>query len=837
MRLSELLKLKQNRIRLDKIRNNRRNIVPFVGAGISVACGLFSWSQLLDMLAAEYLTSLERKKYEKTEEYMQYAQAIVDASGNVDAIMRRIAELIEASTIKLTKAPFLLVSSFSNNIVTTNYDTILEEASKKIGNRDRCEVLLPCLSGQMTAAIQENKPCIMKMHGSVEEVSSIIFTESQYNEFYGEIGKESNKMLPIFLETIFSGKSVLFVGCSLMKDRTMDILAHCLNRNKKVKHYAIVELPEDEDEEIEQRNHLASLGIEPIYFPKGHYESIDLLLEYLAEDNSFIKEAKVILDAFFVQNKMDLNSDIYNIIIAMLNESYYSTARKFPELFEINNESLNIVGDYGARIKESDNISESLYHTCLHMFNSLSKMGLRAAQDIHSSLVECFAEAALRETDIREVLQKYIKIYEPKTLDIAGKTDIELTILADELNRKIQFENEMSFRNFVDYYYQAVDLLDMACERIELRQRVLLCNTVGAWGTYVLDSRNAKKYLECAIETMESLNETEKSYSVLSQCYCNLGLLMAGLNKYKKAIECAEKDIECKSKININARLFAGSLGHYGLYQKELDPFLALQTHVDTVNLKRNNIDYSDALRFERDKNVGTEEMRRKLIASWATSVFDIGLLAKDMMLYEVSSKFILLANKYRYKILDPINKDYNASLNVEAELDVLLLKKQDINKYIDAVEGRVRMNPKLSTTIYHSWYVCALYFFSHEDYISAKRYIRKFKQEYYFKDDVRDTRQEIRAQLLEVQVLLKSNSQVTDAQAVLDDVISKIRTKYGDDSFWLVEPYTLYSYISQKYNGKLIELKNIYISKREKAATILEKFFCEIIASEPVME
>lgn len=38
MRLSELLKLRQNRIRLDKICNNRRNVVPFVGAGISVAC-------------------------------------------------------------------------------------------------------------------------------------------------------------------------------------------------------------------------------------------------------------------------------------------------------------------------------------------------------------------------------------------------------------------------------------------------------------------------------------------------------------------------------------------------------------------------------------------------------------------------------------------------------------------------------------------------------------------------------------------------------------------------------------------------------------------------------
>lgn len=160
-------------------------------------------------------------------------------------------------------------------------------------------------------------------------------------------------------------------------------------------------------------------------------------------------------------------------------------------------------------------------------------------------------------------------------------------------------------------------------------------------------------------------------------------------------------------------------------------------------------------------------------------------LLAKDMMLYEAAGKFILLANKYRYDILDSINRDYNASLNVEVEMDVLMFKEQDINKYIAAVKSRVRMNPQLSTTIYHSYYVCALWSFTHKDYTSAKRYIRKFKQEFYFKGDVKDARQEIRVQLLEAQVLLKSAQQVTDVQVILDDVISKIRTRHGEDSYY----------------------------------------------------
>ena len=838
MRLSELLKLKQNRKRLECIRGNRKMVVPFVGAGISVACGLYTWRQLLDCLAKEYLNSAEREKYIVSDNYLQYAEAIVSAAGNTDAVMRRIEEIFVETPICLTKSPYFLVSSFSNNIVTTNYDTVLELAAEKIRNERKFKILLPCLTGQMTAAIQENRPCIMKMHGSVEESSSFVFTETQYDSFYGKAGEKTEKPLPMFLEMIFSGKSVLFVGCSLEKDRTIDILAHCLKRNRAIKHYAIVELPKDEEEEIRQRNHLTSLGIEPIYFPQGDYDSVELLLEYLAEDNSFIQEAKELLNKYFIENNMDLNSDIYNLLVSILNESFYNTAKEFPELFELTRERLNIVEAYKSMIDSSENVSKSLYDICLHMFESLARSGIKSAQDIRINLTNYFTDAALRETDITRILQKHHKIYEPASLKMEGKTNIELTRLADELNRKIQFENEMGFRHFMDYYNQAIELLDYAYERIALHQRVLLCNTIGAWGIYVRDSKNPLKYLKLAIKTVESLGENEKSYSVLSQCYCNLGLLKSGVEgDYLAAIECARKDIEYKCKIGINPRLLAGSMGHYGLYQKEIDPFEALKIHMDTITLKRENIERADELRFERDKNVDTGTIRKKLIASWATSVFDLGLLAKDMMLYEAANDFISIANYCRYQIVDEYSKDYNASCNVEAEVQILLHKNQDIRKFIAAVEKRVQINPALSTTIYHSWYVCALYFFCHEDYRAAKHYIREFYKEYYFKGDVKDVRQEVRAKLLEAQILLKDGSTMVQVQTVLDDAINKIKKQYGKDSFWLIELYTIYNYIDNRYHRELAKLKEQYVFKREKSVIQLKQFFQEIIVTKPKHE
>ena len=834
MRIAELINLRQNRKRLDNIRKNRRNTIPFVGAGISAGCGLYTWRKLLDILAVEYLTFKERKKFTDAGDYLEYAEAIVNASGNQDAVMRRIGEIFEETDICIGKAPYLLVSSFANNIVTTNYDLILESSAKKFGNKSELKVLLPCLTGQMTAAIQENQRCLLKIHGSVEETTSMVFSESQYNEFYSD-----GKPLPIFLETFFSGRSLLFIGCSLTKDRTIDVLAKCISRNPRIRHYAIVELPQDSDEEVKQKNYLTSIGIDPIYYPKGEYGAVELLLEYLAEDNSFIKEAKKILNEFISE---DLNSnlvdDAYDILISMLNESYYNTAKDFPELLELSKDCIDIVRDYKAAIDATKKVSMSLYDICINMFNILSRSGIKSAHDIRECLINSFSDAALRETDIRSMLQKQHIVYVSNPLNIEGKSDKELTELADKLNRKIQFENEMGFRHFMDYYNQAIELLDTAYERIEMHQRVILCNTIGAWGTFVLDTEKPRKYLNLAISTIESLDEREQPYSLLSKCYCNLALLMARDENYIMAVKYAKKDLQYKLLIDENPRLYAGSMGHYALYQKECDPFSAIQTYIEVIRLKRNNIDDDiNELRYERDKHVDIKNMKHKLMASWATGVFDFGLLAKDLTFYQLADDFIKLANEYRYEIIDKVSKDYNASCNVEVELDVLLYKDQDIQRYISAVDGRVNMNPELSTTIYHSWYICALFFYGHGNYNDAKHYIRKFYKDFYFQGDVIDTRQEVRAKLLEARILLKTNPNVRTAQSVLNEAINLLKKVYSSDSYWLIEPYTLNEKIDDRYSEDLNRLKEKYVIKREEAYVLLKKFFKEVNLTKPIMD
>lgn len=108
MRLSELVNFQSNKQRLDAIRQNRENIVPFVGAGISKGCGLYAWQELLDKLAVESFMADEIQQLKADKDVFEYADEIVNATGNTE--------------INLTEMPYFnIVAETNENIVVIQY--------------------------------------------------------------------------------------------------------------------------------------------------------------------------------------------------------------------------------------------------------------------------------------------------------------------------------------------------------------------------------------------------------------------------------------------------------------------------------------------------------------------------------------------------------------------------------------------------------------------------------------------------------------------------------------------------------------------------------------------
>lgn len=133
--------------------------------------------------------------------------------------------------------------------------------------------------------IQGNRHGLFKIHGdignSMIEYSSIIFTERQYNENY-----QIDSQLVESLQRWFLGKMLLFLGCSLNIDRTMELLQRIIKLNSGVTHYAIIEYDGKKDIAKRVKELREQMGIRVIVYPKGKYEAVRIILEKLLEETN-----------------------------------------------------------------------------------------------------------------------------------------------------------------------------------------------------------------------------------------------------------------------------------------------------------------------------------------------------------------------------------------------------------------------------------------------------------------------------------------------------------------------------------------------------------------------
>lgn len=282
MRIEDIIDIEQNGLRLGELEGKSQNICPFVGAGVSKGCGLYGWDDLLKELTGLYLSEDYEALIKRRDKLQIVDDLIAKVDNNESTIMREVCDLIGKRTVKITKIPKILIEKFSNLVITTNYDTILEDIMKDTKGGD---ILLPFMESQSISAIQDKTPCVLKIHGSIKETSSMVLAEKQYDQAYGKKGRiDLNKIIPRALEQIFSGNRVLFVGCSLEEDRTLDVLKKVIKKNNRISHYAIMELPDKDEEKRDLRCRLGGLGIQPIYYPKGKYEYIEAILDKIVGD-------------------------------------------------------------------------------------------------------------------------------------------------------------------------------------------------------------------------------------------------------------------------------------------------------------------------------------------------------------------------------------------------------------------------------------------------------------------------------------------------------------------------------------------------------------------------
>ena len=261
-------------------RTNAIPLVPFVGAGLSVPMGFPAWGRFLAGLAAECGKSGEVAALLEDGRYEEAAET-AEAGLGATIFKRRVAHTYgerKAESCTLAGAVLALPELGDGAVVTTNFDRVLERVFRESGAEfDR--VVWGSQVDSIRQAIADNRHFLLKIHGDAEEQSGRVLTRPEYEKHYGsadpgELGAQVGR--------IFQGRTLLFVGCSLGVDRTMDVLFQVLKQASGLQHFAIVPKPASDEEFFAKQKLLSDRGILPVWYPDGRYELIEPLLRWIA---------------------------------------------------------------------------------------------------------------------------------------------------------------------------------------------------------------------------------------------------------------------------------------------------------------------------------------------------------------------------------------------------------------------------------------------------------------------------------------------------------------------------------------------------------------------------
>lgn len=261
-------------------------LIPFIGAGLT-QFAYCSWpgalktlsSKLTNSMNAQKVTNLINSKY-----YLDAAQLLEDFRTPVN-LARDLAGIFSANKLEqkrgqLPKEPIsLLPYLFPDLVLTTNFDETLETIYREGGHPFQT-VFLPGHSELLRQLMRQGGVRgLFKLHGTVTggliEYEKIVFTQTQYDLHYGK-----DSPLTRELKACFENRMVLFLGCSLDNDRTMELLQEVIHPGDS--YYAVISCDSSErDEKIRQ---LGKKHIRAILYEKDRHEAVRMILEHLLEE-------------------------------------------------------------------------------------------------------------------------------------------------------------------------------------------------------------------------------------------------------------------------------------------------------------------------------------------------------------------------------------------------------------------------------------------------------------------------------------------------------------------------------------------------------------------------
>ncbi len=297
---------------------NSGKLVVFIGAGLSALFGLPNWKKMaLEILEKMHkdqrlITYSSKKQLEgEADDPRKLLSIICGLCNNEEYFKNLIKETLTKEQTPDNKLEVMInvLNRWNAPIVTTNYDTILEN---RMENRDvysSCKEIEP---GQVF-----KNTYILHLHGSVKEPETMIVTVPEYHKLYHDRRDEYHAQG--VLDLLFHENTVLFIGYGLSDYEVLEYTQKHIDS-----HYALMPYTRmDEPIIAPLKTYYKSIGVEilPYYIDNDGYSTVvDVIKEWDAKLQSLSTLPTEIHERIDLIISSEPNDQLVRTLLIQLND-------------------------------------------------------------------------------------------------------------------------------------------------------------------------------------------------------------------------------------------------------------------------------------------------------------------------------------------------------------------------------------------------------------------------------------------------------------------------------------------------------------------------------------
>lgn len=254
-----------------------KELVIFIGAGISRYLGCSSWDDLARKLLNKCekigeINFLEKKSFlenSNKKKIITICNSILPKEDFMECMKKSLNDenvKKDNPELEIYKDLFNLSNRFVTTNADRNIDQLFHEKQIKFNEFNKIDI--------------KKSTILYKIHGSLEEETSLIFTTSRY------ISQYNNPNFIDFLQTIFMKYNVLFVGYGLEEFEVLDHLMTKAYKTNTVRHYYVTGYFEHEEKIANlDKKYFETMGIGliPYQFNEKGYEQLKEVIKKWSE--------------------------------------------------------------------------------------------------------------------------------------------------------------------------------------------------------------------------------------------------------------------------------------------------------------------------------------------------------------------------------------------------------------------------------------------------------------------------------------------------------------------------------------------------------------------------